>query len=73
MPASMMSEASGSSPNVIGSSMAIAGIGPMPGSTPIKVPSRQPISANPILVKDRAAPKPVARLAKTSMVSCRTG
>ena len=47
MPASMISDDSGSSPKVIGSSIAMVGIGPMPGSTPISVPSRQPSSAKP--------------------------
>src|SRR5204863_2462541 len=62
MPASMMSDDSGSSQKVIGSSMAMVGIGPMPGRTPISVPSRQPISANPRFLNESAAPKPVARL-----------
>src|SRR5215510_511113 len=62
MPASMISDDSGSSPKVIGSSMAMVGIGPMPGSTPISVPSRQPIRAKPRFLSDSAAPKPVARL-----------
>src|SRR5262245_59467125 len=66
MPASMISDDSGSRPKVIGSSMAMAGIGPMPGSTPISVPSRQPISAKPTFCQDAAAPKPVARLTNTS-------
>src|SRR5687768_5729369 len=66
MPASMMSAASGSSPKVIGSSMAMVGIGPMPGSTPIKVPSKQPISAKPRLLQDAAAANPVARFWMTS-------
>src|SRR5262245_47601187 len=66
MPASMMSEDSGSSPKVIGSSIAMVGIGPMPGSTPISVPSRQPSRAKPRFLSDTAAPKPVARFWKTS-------
>jgi hypothetical protein len=49
MPASMISEASGSSPKVSGSSIAMVGIGPMPGSTPISVPSRQPARQMPRL------------------------
>src|SRR5262245_34537585 len=66
MPASMMSEESGSSPKVIGSSMAMVGIGPMPGSTPISVPSRQPMRAKPRFLSETAAPKPVARFWKRS-------
>src|SRR4029079_9359010 len=46
--------------------MAMVGIGPMPGSTPIRVPSRQPISAKPMLAQVPAAPKPVIRLVRTS-------
>jgi hypothetical protein len=42
MPASMIIAVSGSMPKVMGSSSAMVGIGPMPGSTPIRVPSRQP-------------------------------
>jgi hypothetical protein len=43
MPASMMSAEVGSSEKVIGSSMAMVADEPMPGSTPIKVPSSTPI------------------------------
>ena len=39
MPASMISADTGSSVKVNGSSMAMVGTGPMPGSTPISVPS----------------------------------
>src|SRR5512138_417684 len=46
--------------------MAMVGIGPMPGSTPIRVPSTQPISAKPMLAQVPAAPKPVIRLLRTS-------
>src|SRR5215207_6369156 len=42
MPASMIRAPTGSSPKVIGKSMAIVAIGPTPGSTPISVPTRQP-------------------------------
>src|ERR1044072_5780891 len=66
MPASMISEDNGSSPKVIGSSIAMVGIGPMPGSTPISVPRKQPISAKPMFCQDAAALKPVARLANRS-------
>ena len=45
MPASMISEAVGGRWKVIGSSMAMVATGPMPGSTPISVPSMQPSSA----------------------------
>src|SRR5262249_60581584 len=66
MPASMISEDSGSSPKVIGSSMAMVGIGPIPGSTPISVPSRQPIRQKPRFLSETAAPKPVARFCRMS-------
>jgi hypothetical protein len=38
----MMSAETGGSTKVAGSSIEIVAIGPMPGSTPISVPSRQP-------------------------------
>ena len=43
MPASMMSADRGDSVVVIGRSIAIVASGPMPGSTPIRVPSRTPM------------------------------
>jgi hypothetical protein len=45
MPASMISAAVGGRWKVIGSSMAMVATGPMPGSTPISVPTMQPTSA----------------------------
>src|SRR3954470_9484182 len=66
MPASMISDDSGSSPKVIGGSIAMVGIAPMPGSTPMSVPSMQPISAKPMFCHEAAALKPVARLANRS-------
>jgi hypothetical protein len=42
MPASMISEAVGGRWKVIGSSMAMVATGPMPGRTPIRVPTMQP-------------------------------
>jgi hypothetical protein len=42
MPASMMSAETGGSTNVAGSSIEIVAMGPMPGSTPISVPSSTP-------------------------------
>ena len=38
----MMSAETGGSTKVAGSSIAMVAIGPMPGSTPISVPRRQP-------------------------------
>src|SRR5262245_32769113 len=66
MPASMISAAMGSSPYVTGSNSAMVVMGPMPGSTPINVPSRQPRRQAPRLVSVAATPKPVPRLARTS-------
>jgi hypothetical protein len=43
MPASMISAATGSRLKVIGSSIAIVAVGPMPGSTPTAVPSTTPM------------------------------
>ena len=43
MPASMISAPTGGRPKVIGSSIAIVASGPMPGSTPISVPTSAPI------------------------------
>ncbi len=42
MPASMISAATGEMANVIGISIAMVASGPIPGNTPIRVPSRQP-------------------------------
>ena len=39
----MISDAVGDSPNVSGSSIAIVASGPMPGRTPISVPSSVPL------------------------------
>src|SRR6478609_2052807 len=41
--------------------------GPMPGSTPISVPSTQPMKQYNRLIGVTATPKPVARLANRSM------
>ena len=42
MPASMMSAVTGSNEKVMGNSMAIVAVGPMPGRTPTSVPSNTP-------------------------------
>jgi hypothetical protein len=42
MPASMMSEVTGSAWNVSGRSMAMVAVGPMPGRQPTIVPSSTP-------------------------------
>jgi hypothetical protein len=43
MPASMISAPAGDSEKVIGNSMAMVAVGPMPGSTPTSVPSSTPM------------------------------
>jgi hypothetical protein len=43
MPASMIRAGAGPSPKVNGNSMATVATGPMPGSTPTRVPRKQPM------------------------------
>src|SRR6185503_20425862 len=50
----------------MGSSMAMVATGPMPGRTPMAVPSRTPMRQKPRLTGVTAAPTPVARLARIS-------
>ena len=52
---------------MIGSSIAMVAIGPMPGSTPISVPTMAPMKAKPRLAGVSATPKPIARLSKNSI------
>ncbi|MHC2483064.1 hypothetical protein ACVIKP_004855 [Rhizobium leguminosarum] len=68
MPASMMSEETGSSWKVIGKSMAIVAVAPMPGSTPISVPSSTPIRQKNRFSGVPAVAKPSARLLKRSII-----
>ena len=63
----MIRAGSGERPNVTGSSIAMVAIGPMPGSTPISVPIRQPNRQKPRLTGVTAAPKPVARFCTSSI------
>src|SRR5260221_1174089 len=67
MPASMISAEIGGTLKVTGSSIAMVATGPMPGSTPISVPSTQPIRQNNRLSGVIATPKPITRLLKISM------
>src|SRR5215204_7289129 len=67
MPASMIIAEGGERPNVNGSSSATAGIGPMPGSTPIAVPMTTPIRQNSKLLGCKAVVSPISRLSKSSM------
>src|SRR5829696_7564025 len=66
MPASMMSAPVGSTFSVSGISMAMVAIGPTPGSTPISVPTRQPMKASARFIGVRAVAKPSAKLARKS-------
>jgi hypothetical protein len=60
----MISAATGLRLNVIGSSIAMVATGPMPGSTPIRVPSSTPISAYSRWIGVTATENPRARLLK---------
>src|SRR6478735_8126690 len=73
MPASMISADTGGSAYVAGSSIAMVATGPMPGSTPIRVPSTQPMKQYSRLTGVTATPKPVMRLEMRSMVSWSCG
>src|SRR5688500_7003058 len=67
MPASMMSAATGGTLKVSGSSIAIVASGPMPGSTPIRVPSSTPMKQNHRFCSISATVKPKMRLLNRSM------
>src|SRR5688572_28864235 len=67
MPASMMSEATGSKLKVIGSSIAMVAVGPMPGRQPTIVPSSTPTKHQRTLVGVSAVAKPSSRLASSSI------
>src|SRR5215213_4385724 len=67
MPASMMSDAVGESAKVIGRSMETVAVGPIPGSTPIRVPSSTPTKQKARLSGVSAVSKPSARLARRSI------
>ena len=51
---------------VIGKSMAIPAVGPMPGSTPTRVPSMVPISANARFSREKALENPSNKRKKVS-------
>src|SRR5215813_4595541 len=69
MPASMIRAPTGGSPKVIGSSMAMVATEPMPGSTPINVPTSAPIRQNTRFHGVAATEKPSARLARRSCMT----
>src|SRR5215469_14917400 len=64
MPASMITASVALRPNVIGSRMLMPESGPMPGSTPTSVPTRQPRNAYQRLSGCRATANPCSRLKK---------
>src|SRR5687768_13410452 len=64
MPASMISAPTGGRLNVIGSSMAMAASGPMPGSTPTSVPTVTPMKQYIRLIGEKAVLNPSARFGK---------
>src|SRR5262244_1451287 len=70
MPASMISAPTGSKLNVIGRSMVMVATGPIPGSTPISVPTMHPTKASPRLGSVSAVENPSARLEKRSPMAC---
>src|SRR4030081_256034 len=67
MPANMISDAVGGRWKVIGSSMAMVATGPMPGSTPISVPTMQPSSAYSRFCMLTATVSPRKRLFRRSI------
>src|SRR5512139_2184365 len=67
MPAKKIIEAVGSTLSVIGSSIATAVAGPMPGSTPTAVPMVQPSSAHKRLTGVAATAKPCSSAFQVSM------
>src|SRR3954469_24257933 len=69
MPASMMRADTGARLNVIGRSIAIVATGPMPGSTPIGVPSITPMRQYSRFIGETATPKPMTRLWKISIMA----
>src|SRR5262249_6919867 len=69
MPASMISAPTGGNPKVIGSSIAMVATEPMPGSTPINVPTSAPMRQNNRFHGVAATEKPSARLARRSCMT----
>src|ERR1044072_359558 len=67
MPARIISAASGGIRKVSGNSIAMVATGPMPGSTPISVPSSAPMRQKPRLESVSACSNPSARLPRKSM------
>src|SRR5689334_6456366 len=68
MPASMISAATGATLKVMGSSIAIVASGPMPGSTPMRVPRKQPMKQYQRFCQVSATLKPNTRLWNSSIL-----
>jgi hypothetical protein len=68
MPAKKIIDAVASTWPVMGSSMATVTAGPRPGSTPMAVPSAQPMNAHIRLTGVPAVMKPPSKLFQMSMV-----
>src|SRR6185369_2494717 len=73
MPASMMMACVALSPKVTGSRIEMPESGPMPGSTPTSVPTRQPRNAYQRLSGWKATANPCARLRIVVSMRCRSG
>src|SRR5713101_4408355 len=71
MPASIIKAGTGASPKVNGSSMATVATGPIPGSTPTKVPRKQPMKQYTMFCQLSATPRPNARLDSVSILASR--
>src|SRR4029450_1864524 len=65
----MISAPVGSTLKVSGSSMAMVAIGPTPGGTPIRVPTRQPRKHSARFIGDSAVAKPNPRLPMRSSIA----
>ncbi|MNM49496.1 hypothetical protein D3C81_605020 [compost metagenome] len=65
----MISAPVGSTLAVIGNSRATVSAGPIPGNTPMAVPSRQPMNPHIRLIGVSAEENPIARLERMSTVS----
>src|SRR4051812_42885523 len=67
MPASMIRAEVGGTLKVIGSSIAMVASGPIPGSTPISVPRKQPMKQNHRFWSVKATLKPSIKLLNSSI------
>src|SRR5690606_26669660 len=73
MPANMMNAAVGAIFTVTGNNSAMVSAGPMPGSTPMAVPSIDPRKAHMRLRGCNATPKPASRESSACMSDSRQG